>query len=114
MNELYIILIVNFYNCIVLSDGQFGNAHQVGAGIYKACFYWEIVLSPHNILFGDSTTGCVKLAKEICFRSEPRHQWEESIQISTHTSACHNKENWRSRTIHTCTMHMEGIGLLFI
>ena len=24
-------------------------------GKMKACFYWEIVLSPHNILFGDST-----------------------------------------------------------
>ena len=43
-------------------------------------------------IFGDSTTSCVKLAKEICFRSEQRDQWEESIQIST-----------RGRTIRMCT-----------
>ena len=24
---------------------------------HKAQFYWELVLSPHNILFGDSTRG---------------------------------------------------------
>ena len=64
----------------------------------------RFVLSPLNILFGDSTTRAVKLAKEICFQSERCEQWEERIQNSTRVRV--RKAGARAGWPH---MYIEGI-----